>query len=209
MNVYTFLSVGYDLLDKIWLLDGQKNPRRLIGKLIPNRECKVLDMCCGTFSNGLMIAEMNPLNTVVGIDRSKPMLREAKKKAARMCLKNAKLMCADATDTHMKAGCFDYIMIGLVLHECSEQLRRDILTEARRLLKSDGRLIIMEWEREESLLKRMKFAPIYALEIPVNPGYFKDFFACDKTRYFEKHGFSVENNIKCNYTTVITMTLAH
>ena len=99
-------------------------------------------------------------------------------------------------------------MIGLVLHECSEQLRRDILTEARRLLKSDGRLIIMEWEREESLLKRMKFAPIYALEIPVNPGYFKVFFVCDKTRYFEEHGFIVEKNIKCNYTTVITMTVA-
>ncbi len=51
MNLYTFMSVGYDLLDKIWFSDKGENPRRIIERLISDRKCRVLDMCCGTFSN--------------------------------------------------------------------------------------------------------------------------------------------------------------
>ena len=206
MNLYTIVSAVYDILVRIWLSDGSADPRIAVEKLIPDKKSRVLDMCCGTMSNGLLIAEKNHMNTVVGLDRSKSMLREAQRKIRQRHLDNVKLICRDASDTGLRNDHFDHIIIGLVLHECSEQLRSDILNEAKRLLRPDGTLIVIEWEREENIFRKLKFAPVYILEILNNPRFFKDFYDCDKTKFFEKHGFIVRENIRCNYTSVISMS---
>ena len=44
MNLFSVLSIGYDLLDKIWLSEKGRNPREVIRSIIPNDKCKVLDM---------------------------------------------------------------------------------------------------------------------------------------------------------------------
>ena len=206
MDIYSLISKCYDLLTGIWLSCGGTDPYRATAALIPDKKAKVLDMCCGTMSNGLPVAEKNCMNTVVGLDRSKPMLREARKKAALKHLDNVKLICRDATDTGLRDGYFDHIILGLVLHECSEQLREEILDEAKRLLKPDGTLIVLEWEREENIFRRLGFIPVYIAEMLTNPRYFRDFYHCDKEAYFEKHGFIVRDIIRCNYTSVISMS---
>lgn len=58
-------------------------------------------MCCGTFTNGLSIAQANDNNRIYGIDLSKPMLWEARRKVQKSGLENVRLKCADATDTHL------------------------------------------------------------------------------------------------------------
>ena len=206
MDIYTIISAGYDLLLGAWLKDGSTHPLTAAAGLIPDKRSRVLDMCCGTMSNGLAIAAKNPANTVVGLDRSKPMLRQARRKSVKMHLDNVKLLCRDAADTGLRDGCFDHIILGLVLHECTEQLRRDILDEAKRLLSPDGTLIVIEWEREESISRKLRFAPVYILEILTTPRFFKDFYHSDKEKYFERHGFIVRESIRCNYTTVISMS---
>ena len=147
MNLYTFLSIGYDLLDKIWLSEKGRNPRKVIEDILPDKKCKVLDMCCGTFTSGLSIAKKNPNNLVVGLDRSKPMLREGMRKVKKENLKNVKLVCRDALNTGIIDSTFDYVIIGLVLHECNPDLWAGILREAYRILKDNGHLIILEWEK--------------------------------------------------------------
>ena len=205
MNLYTFLSIGYDLLDKIWLSEKGRNPREVIEKLLPDKKCKVLDMCCGTFTNGLSIARKNPNNLVVGLDRSKPMLREGKRKADRGKLKNVKLVCRDATKTGIKDSAFDYVIIGLVLHECNPDLWDGILGEAHRILKEDGRLIILEWEKPAGKKQRIKYAPLYIAELLNNPKYFKVFFEADKGDFFKNYRFEIEKHISCNYTMVLSL----
>ena len=205
MNLYTFLSIGYDLPDKIWLSEKGKNPRDVIEGILPDEKCKVLDMCCGTFTNGFSIAGKNPNNLVVGLDRSKPMLREGKRKAAKAKLKNVKLLCRDATNTGIKDSVFDYVIIGLVLHECNPELWDAILGEAYRLLKENGRLIILEWDKPAGLKQRIKYAPLYIAEVLNNPGYFKKFFEADKRDFFKKYGFETEQYINCNYTVVLSL----
>ena len=79
-NMYTVVSPGYDLLDKTYFADKGRNPRDVISELIPDGKCMILDMCCGTFSNGLSIAAKKPEAIVVGLDRSKPMLGKARQK---------------------------------------------------------------------------------------------------------------------------------
>ena len=160
MNIYSFLSVGYDLLDRIWLSEKGNDPRRVIESILPNEKCKVLDMCCGTFTNGLSIARKNPNNLVVGLDRSKPMLFEGKRKVIKEGLKNVRLLCRDATNTGLKDESFDYIIIGLVLHECDPDLINRILKEAFRLLKKDGSLIILEWEKHKTIMREKELQKV-------------------------------------------------
>ncbi|MBP5414860.1 MAG: class I SAM-dependent methyltransferase [Lachnospiraceae bacterium] len=205
MNIYSFLSVGYDLLDRIWLSEKGNDPRRVIESILPNEKCKVLDMCCGTFTNGLSIARKNPNNLVVGLDRSKPMLFEGKRKVIKEGLKNVRLLSRDATDTGLKDESFDYIIIGLVLHECDPDLINRILKEAFRLLKKDGSLIILEWEKQKNIRKIVKYAPLYFAEVMCNPGYFTKFYKADKKKLFKKYGFETDLSISCNYTVVMKL----
>lgn len=205
MNLYSFMSVCYDLLDKIWFSDKGRNPRDVIEKLIPNRACTVLDMCCGTFSNGLPIAKKNPNNRVIGLDRSEAMLKEARRKARNADLANVKLLCQDATHTGLESESFDYIIIGLVLHECNEMLWNRILSEAHRLLKKDGKLIILEWDKQRAISRKIKFAPIYVLEVLGNPKYFTQMYYSDKSRFFESYRFQMLEQYECNYTVVMSL----
>ena len=76
--MYKIMSPSYDILDKTFFrYNGRKdgrNPREVLAELIPNEKSMVLDMCCGTGSNGINVAIKNPNVTVVGLDRSKSMM---------------------------------------------------------------------------------------------------------------------------------------
>ena len=75
MNFYSVISGAYDLLDVLYFSERGKNPRKVIQDMIPNKNVKVLDLCCGTFSNGISIARCNPNNKVFGIDLNRDMQR--------------------------------------------------------------------------------------------------------------------------------------
>jgi len=205
MNIYSFLSPGYDILDITWFSDKGDNPRDVIRRIIPNRKCRVLDLCCGTFSNGIQIAKNNPRNFIVGIDRSPEMLRKAKSKVRKDNLKNCRFRCCDASETGIKDSSFDYIILGLVLHECNDRQWKDILSEAGRLLKENGRLIVLEWDAQRKTGRKIKFAPLYAAEAMLNPGFFREFYHSDKRKFFRKYGFEITDSYECNYSSVLVM----
>ncbi len=204
MNIYSFLSIGYDMLDAIWFSEKGINPRDVIENAIADGKYKILDLCCGTFTNGLQIAKKNPQSRIIGIDLSKPMLKEAKRKVRKEKLNNVRLHCMDATATSYPDATFDYIVIGLVLHECTPQLRDSILREAHRLLKKNGKLIILEWEKQSKILRTVKYSPLYFLEV-LNSRSFKEFYNCDKEHFFREHGFKIDEIKQCNYSVVMTM----
>ena len=199
---YKKISKVYDTLDRMYFTSGGRNPREVIGEMIPNGKVKVLDMCCGTFANGLVVAKNRPEAKVVGLDRSKPMLRKAKKKVEDNGLKNVKLVCRDATDTGIRSGAFEYVIIGLVLHECNPELWKAILSEVKRLLKDDGKLIILDWDIQESVRGKVKFSPLYVCECLATPKYFKEYYYCDKRIFFADYGFELERMERCDVTFV-------
>lgn len=202
MNQYTILSKAYSLLDTVYFGEKGRNPREVINSLIPDEKVKVLDMCCGTLSNSLKLAVNKPCIHVYGIDNSRAMLREACKRIREAQINNVSLKCTDATETGLADGIFDYVIIGLVLHESSPRLVKKILTEARRLLKSGGKLIILEWEVQYELLRRTKYTPLLIME-QLNCPTFKQFYTMDKVEYIEKYGFRRNKQYHCNYSVVI------
>ena len=201
-KLYRVISKAYDTLDRMYFTSDGKNPREIVSEMIEGDRPKVLDMCCGTFANGFVVACEKPEAVVVGLDRSKPMLRKAKQKVEDKGLKNVKLVCRDATDTGIKSGVFDCVILGLVLHECSPELWEGLLSEASRLLKKDGRLIILDWDIQESLRGRLKFSPLYICENMVTPKYFKEYYYSDKRIFFNDYGFELEKMERCDVTFV-------
>lgn len=202
MNVYTFISLGYSLLDKLWLGVKGVNPRKIIEEIIPNEKYNILDMCCGTLCNSYPIALKNDKNEIVGIDRSKSMLKYANKKIKNGNLNNIKTICTDALNTKFESNSFDYIIIGLILHECSSDFRGELLNEAKRLLKKDGKIIILDWDKQNSFSRKIKFSILYLIEMIGNPKYFKDYYNGDKEKIFKEYGFNTIKKFDCNYTFV-------
>ncbi len=207
--MYKIMSPSYDILDKTFFRNnGRKNgrnPREVLAELIPDEKNMVLDMCCGTGSNGISVAIKNPHVKVVGLDRSKSMLLKARQKVNSLGLRNVKIICRDATNTGLKDELFDYIIIGLALHECNPDLWNGILSEAHRLLKKDGHLIILDWERQKGFSNKIKFAPMYITESICTPKYFREYFNSDKEVFFSRFGFKAEKNIRCKYTFVMSL----
>lgn len=203
--VYKLISPGYDILDRTLFRGKEGNPREALSEMIPDKKCRVLDMCCGTGTNGLSIAMKRPKATVVGLDRSQSMLRKARQKVIRHGLKNMKLICRDAADTGFKDELFDYVVIGLVLHECTPELWNSILSEAHRVLKKDGRLFVLDWDRQNTPGRRCIFAPMYLVETLGTPRYFKEYYNSDKAKFFSAYGFMAEENVKCRYSFVISL----
>lgn len=197
---YKIISKGYDLLDVIYFRNFKKSPRKAVLDRIYENE-KILDVCTGTATNAITIAKEKTNAKIIGIDLSKDMLKVAQNKIRKNGLKNIRLYQMDATHLKFKSNCFDKILISLVLHELDEELAVKIITEANRVLKDGGEIIITEWEPSKQLSKRILFAPIHYLE----PKPYRKFIKMDLYSYFVKYGLRIQEDIHCDYTRVITL----
>jgi len=196
---YELISKCYDLLDVVYFRRNKRNPRQAMLSMIPeDKEMNIVELCTGTASNSILIAKNRPLAKIYGVDRSKGMLEIAFSKIVKANLFNLEVRCRDATKTGLKAGQFDRALISLVLHESSPELAEAILTEAKRLIKKDGRLLILEWEKPKSLWQRILFYPIMKLE----PKGFDEFVEMDFNAYFRKHGLQLMKTVHCDYSRV-------
>ncbi len=103
---------------------------------------KVLDLCTGTGEIALACARQG--SKVVGLDLSSAMLARAKRKNGAELVE---WLEGDATDLPFENSRFDLVIISFGLHEMPKQWREKTLQEVRRVIKSSGRLIIVEFVR--------------------------------------------------------------
>ena len=197
---YKTMSKFYDLVDVIYFRNYNNSPRKVVFETIDNGG-SVLDLCTGTATNALKIAKANPLSKVIGIDLSKDMLKVAREKANKTNISNIKLYRMDATKLKFKDRCFDKILLSLVLHEIEDELASSIISEAKRVLKDDGEIIVTEWERSHNWMKKILFFPIEILE----PKPYKAFISKDLQKYFEKYGLSIKTEKHCDYSKVLVL----
>lgn len=199
---YQLLSKVYDVLDYTYFKSQVNNPRQALLDFIPEHEAvNVLELCVGTATNSILIAKNRPNAKVYGIDRSKEMLNIALEKCIKEGIDNIELRKRDATKTGIKGEQFDYIILSLVLHESSSELAASILSEAKRLLKKNGRILILEWEVPKTMLRKAAFYPIMKLE----PKGFDKFVHMDFKQYFAKHHLQLVKTVHCNYSRVFEL----
>ncbi len=148
-----FLTLGVD----------SKLKERIAHEFISSSD-HVLEIGSGTGTLALLCARKGA--RVIGIDRSPSMIVLAQAKAMKAHLvNNVQFRELDLTEIdHFPDASFDVVIATLVLSELSEVEQAYALREAWRLLRPNGRLIIMDEVRPRSVRKML---PYYMLRVPL------------------------------------------
>ncbi len=104
---------------------------------------RLLDLGCGT--GGVLVAAGRQAGVVVGVDIAARWLVVAQQQAAEVGLENASLVCACAEHLPFRDGSFDVVVANDVLEHSQSQ--RQLLQEARRVLRADGLLLLSTQNR--------------------------------------------------------------
>ena len=106
---------------------------------LPKQAGTVLDVGCGTGIH-LEMYQRYGCN-LYGIDTSLSMLEQARTRLG----ERAELRLADATQLPYESGFFDLVLCMLVLHEMDEQVRNTVIGELTRVIKPDGRILLIDF----------------------------------------------------------------
>lgn len=104
---------------------------------------RVLDVGCGSGGRAFTVALDDPTAHVVAVD-SAPVLRAAERLSRQMGVADqVRLVPGDATTLSELDESFDVVLFGFVLHYFDLPEIASILDQARRLVRSGGRLVIL------------------------------------------------------------------
>ena len=114
--------------------------RALGMKMFPPREgMAVLDIGCGT---GAYLEHYQKAGcNVSGIDQSPSMLQVARNRLG----ESADLYMGDASNMPYQDKEFDLIVMSTVLHEMPRAVRSAVINEAKRTIKEDGRILLIDF----------------------------------------------------------------
>ena len=123
---------------------GLRVRNRALAGLIPS-DWVVADIGCGT---GFLLLALAPLvKKAIGIDKSKEMLRVAKRNASQRGLKNVELINAEMDNLPLKDGTLDGLTASIVLHHAADPEK--VATEWARVVRPGGKISIVELEKHE------------------------------------------------------------
>ena len=142
-NVFSYVYNGFihlharrDVGDTRNFLVEMANPER---KSNPT----ILDICCGTGAVIVAFANRYPEGVTVGYDFSRGMLRKAQnKETSRKII----LIEGDAATLPFADESFDIVTCSHALYELKRQTRQTALQEMKRVIRSNGLVLLMEHE---------------------------------------------------------------
>jgi len=111
---------------------------------------KIVDLCCGT-GNQLKLLKKKGFDKLYGVDLSEDMLAVA--------AKGSKVNCKleDASATGFTAGEFDVVIISFALHEKPFEIASAIVREAQRIVKSEGKIMVVDYAFDKKANRIGKF----------------------------------------------------
>ena len=163
-----------------------------------------MEIAIGTAVNSILIAKNRPKLNIVGIDLSKEMLNIAEAKIKEYGIQNIELIKMDGENMVFQKESFDFIIISLLLHELKECEANNLLKECDKVLKQNGKIFILEWEKPKKFMQKVLFFVIELLEQLAQKEY-KLFMKKDLNKYFGENGFKVNEIEYGNYSKVIEL----
>ena len=106
---------------------------------LPPRKGSILDVGCGTGIHLEMYRKFDC--SLYGIDMSSSMLEIAQTRLG----EDADLRQGDATNMPYENDFFDLVLCMLVLHEMDDEMRSSVLGEIKRVVKPDGRILLIDF----------------------------------------------------------------
>ena len=104
---------------------------------------RVLDVCCGTGGLALIYARMGLIAT--GIDIDHRVTEVAERRVTQLGLPNASFKTASALELPFEDNSFDHVSIVLAIHEVNRSHRDTIISEMKRVVKTQGTLIFLDY----------------------------------------------------------------
>jgi demethylmenaquinone methyltransferase/2-methoxy-6-polyprenyl-1,4-benzoquinol methylase len=191
---YSWFAYIYDAFLRVLFfflnggLGGERRWRELIIRWIdPQAGEKILDICSGTGTLTIMLGRrLAGRAEVVGIELSPIQLRIAQRKQRPH---GVSFVEGDAQDIPFSDCYFDKGVICGALHEMPQDVRQNVLSEAYRVIRPGGRMVIVEHNKPD---RRWK-AILFDLMEHLNPEYptYRNMLECGLVDEIERSGFRV------------------
>jgi demethylmenaquinone methyltransferase / 2-methoxy-6-polyprenyl-1,4-benzoquinol methylase len=147
-NFYSRIYKKYDLVNRLFTFGNDQKWRRIASDIcLESNPKRVLDLCCGTGDLAFSLYKKSHESTeIIGCDFNLNMLSIAERKAKKHKLKDIKFIQGDASELPFSDRHFDCLTIGFGIRNLTFENPRSVdhLKEINRVLKKNGRLIILE-----------------------------------------------------------------
>lgn len=144
-EMFSRISPKYDFLNHFLSVNIDKGWRRLVGKklrsILDKKDSVVLDVACGTGDLSVEL-QTNARAKIIGTDFCRPMLEIAAEKNAKENF-SIPYLEADALSLPFADRSFDAVTIAFGLRNLANW--KDGLSELLRILKPDGKLVVLEF----------------------------------------------------------------
>jgi len=138
--------------------------------LVADVDCRpqdvILDMCCGTGgATSSILKKAGSGSKLIGMDLSSGQIKVAAKRPE---LRKVQFLEGDAGRTPFREYVFDKVFITHALHEMPRENRLRALAESRRILKNNGKVIVLELGDPGKLLDRLFIGFWFFYWLPFN-----------------------------------------
>jgi ubiquinone/menaquinone biosynthesis C-methylase UbiE len=162
---------AFDFFDELsesllgWVVPGGPHTNDVLRHARIEARSRLLDIGCGTGRLLAQAARREPSAVLVGIDTDRDSIEIARDRA-RSAPAPLELHLASAERMPFTSEYFDVAVAVFVVGAMPGVTRGRVLTEARRVLKPGGRLIVVDWARGGCIAARLAYAVIDALPLP-------------------------------------------
>jgi ubiquinone/menaquinone biosynthesis C-methylase UbiE len=128
--------------------EKEENPEGALDALRIRPGMVVADVGAGTGYMSLRLAKrVGPTGKVYANDLQPEMLRRLRENAAKAGFTNIETIQGEETDPKLPRGQMDLVLLADVYHEFSKP--REMIDKIREALKPDGRLVLLEYRKED------------------------------------------------------------
>jgi len=160
-KMFNEVPVRYDLLNRITTLRLDEWWRKLaVQECLSGNPERALDLCTGTGDLVLRMAKNSNGNTSIhALDYSEPMLEVARRKAREQGFTGIEFIHGDAANMPFSENTLDAIGIGFAFRNLTYKNpdHARFLTEIYRVLKTDGKFVIIESSQPSNAVVRRLF----------------------------------------------------
>lgn len=169
-DMFSAIAPRYDFLNRLLSLGIDRGWRRSLTRMALKSNTKaILDVACGTGDVSLALRQKVPTARIVGLDFSPEMLALAEVKIERERA-DIELLAASAEDLPFPAADFDLLTIAFGIRNVVD--KKKALAEFDRVLKSGGRLAVLEFSQPDYAWLRSLYNFYFFKILPLIGGLF-------------------------------------